>query len=139
LAALRTLVGWFALFFHLLFCVAAAGLGALAIGFGPQSMHLAMFPWTDATLAHILLFGGFFGLLSVLLAAMGKLRFLFLFWSLAVASVLLNHFLFSSYRFAPGEWRPAAYLALAACLAVLGALFLMFDKPGPGPRKYRVK
>jgi len=74
-----------------------------------------------------------------LLAAMGKLRFLFLFWSVAVAGVLLNHFLFSSYRFAPGEFRPALYFVLAACLAVLGAIFLMFDKPGRGARKYRVK
>ena len=102
-------------------------------------MHLAMFPWTGSTLAHILLFGGFFGLFTVLLAIMGKLRFLFLFWSLAVAGVLLNHFLFGSYRFAPGEWRPAFYLVVAAWLAVLGAIFLMFDKPSPGPRKYRVK
>jgi hypothetical protein len=139
LAALRTLVGWLALLFHLLFCLAAAGLGALAIGFGPQSMHLAMLPWSGATLARILLFGGLFGLFSVLLAAMGKLRFLFLFWSLAVASVLLNHFLFGSYRFAPGEWRPALYLVLSAWVAVLGAIFLMFDKPRRGPRKYRVK
>ena len=106
MAALRTLVGWLALLFHLLFSVVAAGLGALAIGFGPQSMRLAMFPWTGATLAYILLFGGLFGLFSVLLAAMGKLRFLFLFWSLAVAGVLLNHFLFGSYRFAPGSGGP---------------------------------
>lgn len=139
MAALRTLVGWFALFFHLLFCVVAAALGALAIGFGPQSMHLAIFPWTGATLAHILLFGGLFGLISVLLAAKGKLRFLFLFWSLAVASVLLDHFLFGSYRFAPGEWRPALYLVLAAWVAVLGAVFPMFEKPGRGPREYWVK
>jgi hypothetical protein len=111
----------------------------LAMGFGPQSMHLAMFPWTGAKLAGILLFGGLFGLSSVLLAVMGKLRFLFLLWSLAVASVLLNHFLFGSYRFAPGEWRPALYLVLSAWLAVLGAIFLMFDKPRRGPRKYRVK
>lgn len=139
MAALRTLVGWLALLFHLLFCVVAAGLGALAVGFGPQSMHLAMFPWTGATLAYILLFGGLFGLFSVLLAAMGKLRFLFLFWSLAVAGVLLNHFLFGGYRFAPGEWRPAFCLVLAAWLSVPGAIFLMFDKPRRGPRKYRVK
>ena len=138
MAAVKTLVGWIALLFHLLFCIVAAGLGALAIGFGLDS-HLAIFPWTGSTLAHVLLFGGLFGLLSTLLAAMGKLRFLFLFWSLAVATVLLNHFLFSSYRFAPGEFRPALYLVLAACLAVLGAIFLMFDKPRSGPRTYRVK
>jgi hypothetical protein len=102
-------------------------------------MHLAMFPWTGATLAHILLFGGLVGLLSTLLAAIGKLRFLFLFWSSAVAIILLNNFLLGSYRFAPGEWRPAFYLVLAACMAVLGAIFLMFNKPSRGPRKYRVK
>jgi hypothetical protein len=139
LAALKTLVGWLALLFHLLLCLSAVGLGAFAIAWGPESMRLGMLPWTGGTLAHILLFGGLFGLFSVVLAGLGKLRFLFLFWTLAVANVLINHLLFSSYRFAPGEWRPAVYLVSAAWLAVLGAIFLMFAKPAPGPRKYRVK
>jgi hypothetical protein len=139
LAALKTLVGWLALLFHLLFCLSAVGLGAFAIAWGPESLRLGMLPWTGATLAHILLFGGLFGLLSIVLAALGKLRFLFLFWALAVANVLLNRLLFSSYRFSAGEWRPAVYLVSAAWLAVLGAIFLMFAKPAPGPRKYLVK
>ncbi len=139
MAALKTLVGWLALLFHLLFCLSAVALAAFAMASGTQSLRLGMLPWTGVTLAHILLFGGLFGLLSVVLAALGKLRFLFLFWTLAVASVLLNNLLFSSYRFPPGEWRSAVYLVLAAWLAVLGAIFLMFAKPARGPRKYLVK
>ena len=139
MAALKTLVGWLALLFHVLFCLSAVGLGAFAIALGPESMRLGMLPWTGATLAHILLFGGLFGLLSIILAVLGRLRFLFLFWTLAVANVLVNRLLFSSYRFGPGEWRTAVYLVSAAWLAVLGAIFLMFAKAAPGPRKYRVK
>jgi hypothetical protein len=139
LAALKTLVGWISLLFHLLFCLSAVGLGAFATVWGPAGLRLGMLPWTGATLARILLFGGLFGLLSTVLAALGKLRFLFLFWTIAVASVLINRLLFGNYRFAPGEWRPAVYLVSAAWVAVLGAIFLMFAKPGPGPRKYRVK
>jgi hypothetical protein len=139
LAALKTLVGWLALLFHLLFCLSAAALGVFAIAFGSQFLRVGLLPWTGGTLAQVLLFGGLFGLLTVVLAALGKLRFLFLFWSLVVANVLLNRSLFSSYRFPPGEWRLAVYLVSAAWLAVLGAIFLMFANPAPGPRKYRVK
>ncbi len=81
-------------------------LAAFAMASAPQSLRLGMLPWTGVALARILLFGGLFGLLSVVLAALGKLRFLFLFWTLAVASVLLNNLLFSSYRFPLREkWR----------------------------------
>ncbi|MGA7241521.1 MAG: hypothetical protein WBY44_37915 [Bryobacteraceae bacterium] len=139
MAALKTLIGWLALLFHLLFCLSAVALAVFAMASAPQSLRLGMLPWTGVALARILLFSGLFGLFSVVLAVLGKLRFLFLFWTLAVAGVLLNNLLFSSYRFPPGEWRPAVYLVLAAWLAVLGAIFLMFGKPAPGPRRYLVK
>jgi hypothetical protein len=139
LAALKTLVGWFALLFHFLFCLLLVALGGLAIASGPQVLRIDMLPWTGAELADILLFGGFFGLASIVLAALGRLRFLFVFWSLAVAIVLGKQLVFSTYRFPPGEWRPALYLVLATWFAVLGAIFLIRSKPGPGPRKYRVK
>ena len=60
-------------------------------------------------------------------------------WSLAVAVLLFKGLIFSGYRFAPGEWQRAAALVAASWFAVLGAAFLMRAKPGPGPRKYRVK
>lgn len=139
MAALKTLFGWLAILFHLLFCVASASLGAYALAAGARRLHLEILPWTGAQLTYILLFGGLFGLCSVALAAFGRVRFLFLFWSVAVASVLSNHLLFSNYRFYAVEWREAVYLTAAAWLAVVGAMFVLFAKPARGPRKYKVK
>jgi len=139
LAALKTLVGWLSLLFHSLFCLLLIVLGAFALASGPRFIHLEMLPWTGRTLVHILIFGGLFGLLSLTLAAFGKLRFLFLIWTAAVALLLTKTLIFSGYRFPPGEWRRGIYLVAAAWFTTLGAFFLLGAKPAPGPRKYRVK
>jgi hypothetical protein len=139
LAAVKTLVGWLALLFHVVFSLLLVALGALALATGPQALHLDMLPWSGAALAYILLLGGLFGLLSVVLAILDKLRFLFLIWSLTVAVSLFKSLIFSGYRFPPGQFRSAVYLISATWFAVLGACMLMLAKPAPGPRKYRVK
>jgi hypothetical protein len=139
LAALKTLIGWLSVLFHLLFSLLLTGLGSLAVAFGPQALRLEMLPWTGFTLAHVLLFGGLFGLVSVVLAMLDKLRFVFLLWTLAVALVLSKGMIFSGYRFPPGHWQRPVYVLGAAWFAVLGAAFLMRSKPAPGPRKYLVK
>jgi len=139
LAALKTLVGWLALLFHLLFCLLLVILGAFALASGPHLLHLDMFPRTGTTLACVLLVSGLFGMVSLVLAALGRLRFLFLLWTLAAAILLSKTLIFSGYRFPPGEWRGAVQLITAAWFAVIGAALLMSARPGPGPRKYRVK
>jgi hypothetical protein len=139
LAALKTLVGWLALLIHLLFCPLLVILGAFALASGPHLLHLEMLPWTGTKLASILLGSGLFGILSVVLAALGRLRFLFLLWSLTVAILLSKTLIFSGYRFPPGQWRSAIYLIGASWFSVLGAALLLSTQPGPGPRKYRVK
>jgi hypothetical protein len=101
-----------------------------------------MLPWSGATLNYLLVAGALFGLFSIVLAVVGRLRFLFLLWSLAVAVLLTKGYIFSSYRFDAGAWHSAAYLIAAAWLAVAGACFQLFrlsTQPGGGPRKYRVK
>jgi hypothetical protein len=139
LTALKTLVIWLAVLFHALFSLLLVVLGTLAMLIGPQALHLEMLPWTGTTLSHILLFGGLFGLLSVTLAILHKLRFVFFLWSLTIAALLSKNLIFSSYRFPPGDWRQGLYLILAAWFALLGALFLMRPKRARGPRKYLVK
>jgi hypothetical protein len=117
-------------------------LGVLGLASGPQSLHLEMLPWSGATLNYFLLGGSLFGLFSTALAVIGRLRFLFLLWSLAVAALLTKGYIFSSYRFGASGWHGAAYLILAAWAAVAGAWFQLFQvrpKPDRGPRKYRVK
>jgi hypothetical protein len=139
LAAVKALVGWFALLFHVLFCLVLVSIGAIAMAFGPQTLHLEMFPWTGATLVRVFLLGGLLGLVSAGLAIAGRLHFLFLLWSLAVAAGLSKGLIFSAYHFPAGAWHGAAYLIAAAWFALLGAWFLMRAKPAPGPRKYRMK
>lgn len=139
MAALKTLVSWLALLFQFLFSLTLAGLGAFALANGPEHLRLEMLPWHGVTLAFVLLGGGLFGLATVALAAVGRLRILFFLWSLAAAAVLTRGLVFSGYRFQPGQWKWAAYLVAAAWFAVIGGFLLMLAKPAPGPRKYRVR
>ena len=136
---LKTVVSWLSYLFHFILALFLLGLGALGVASGPQSLHLEMIPWDGATLDYFLLAGSLFGLFSIAMAVTGRLRFLFLLWSLAVAALLTKGYIFSGYRFDPGGWRQAAYLIAAAWGAVLGAWFQLRAKPGRGAREYRVK
>ena len=138
MAALKTLVIWLAVLFHVLFSLSMIALGAFAFAAGPRELRLEMLPWTGASGAAILLGGGFFGLLSIVLAVKERLRILFFLWSLAVAILLLKGLFFSPYRFPPGEWRRGFYLVAAAWFTVAGTWLLMRARPSPGPRRYRV-
>ena len=138
MTAVKTLVGWVALLFHIVLCLLALVTGALAMVSG-QTLHLDILPWTGSALAKALVFGGLFGLLTIVLTIAEKLRFLFVLWTVAVAIVLTKGMVFSSFRFAPGEWKHGMYLILAAWFTVLGAWLLTRVGPAPGPRKYRVK
>jgi hypothetical protein len=139
LAALKTVVSWFSYLFHFVLALILLGLAGIALISGPRSLHLEMLPWSGATLEYILLGGALFGLLSIVFAITGRLRFLFLLWSLAVAVLLTKGYIFSGYRFGAGELRHAAYLIGAAWVAVAGAWFQLRAKPDRGPRQYRMK
>jgi len=142
LAALKTVVSWLSYLFHSLLALFLLGLGVLALASGPQSLHLEMLPWSGATLNYLLVAGGLLALFSIALAVMGRLRFLFFLWSLAVAVLLTKGYIFSGYRFDAAGWHRAAYLIAACWVAVAGAWFQMFrprTKPDRGPRRYRVK
>jgi hypothetical protein len=53
--------------------------------------------------------------------------------------LLTKGYIFSGYRFGAGELRYAAYLIVAAWVAVAGAWFQLRAKPARGPRQYRMK
>jgi hypothetical protein len=139
LAALKAVISWLSYLFHFLLALLLLGIAALALLSGSRNLHLAMLPWGGSTLDYVLLAGSLFGLLSIALAIMGRLRILFLLWSLAVAVLLTKGYIFSGYRFGAGEWRHAVYLIAAAWVAVAGAWFRWRAKSGRGPRRYRVK
>ena len=85
-------------------------------------LSLGMLPWKGQELTHWLLGAGLLGLVSILLAWMGKLRFLFLLYALAVFGMMLRGYFVSSYVFSgKDEFRMALWLTIGAFLAIFGA------------------
>jgi hypothetical protein len=138
-AVLKAVISWLSYLFHFLLALLLLGIAGLALASGPQSLHLGMLPWSGQTLNYVLLGGSLFGLLSIALAIMGRLRFLFLLWCLAVAVLLTKGYIFSGYRFSAGESSRAVYLMAAAWVAVAGGWFQLRSHSGRGPRRYRLK
>lgn len=138
MAALKTLWGVLALLFHVIITTLIAVLGAITL-IGRGHLNLPGLPWSGGALGWIFFAGGLFGLVSLILAAAGRHRYLFLLWSLALAVALTKVLLFSAYTFPPGGWRPAVWLLGGSWFSVVGAVFITRSSPAPGPRKYRVK
>ena len=126
MAALKLLLRLLSVLFHALLALFLIGASGIALLSGNPALQLGMLPWTGTKLVYILFFGGLFGLFSVLLAALGKLRFLFFLWSLVVAVLMIKGYFLGGYRFAPTEAKTALYLSIAALLSILGAWFQMW-------------
>src|SRR5260370_6733293 len=100
-------------------------MSGLALVAGVQTLQLGMLPWTGSTLLYTMFFGALLGLLTVILAIKGMLRPLFFVWSLVVTILLVKGYIFSGYRFTPGEFRTAIYLIVWSVIALLGACVQM--------------
>ena len=124
----KALLRFFSYLFHGLFSVFLMTLSGLAMGSSMPNLNLGMLPWTGATLVHVVFFGALFGLITVLLAMRGVLRFLFLLWSLVVAALIVKAYWLSGYRFEAGEHKTALWLLGASLLALPGAWFQMRRK-----------
>ena len=110
--------------FHVLLCVWLFALALLTLFAGAPPLHLGMLPWTGPTLLYVLLFGSLAGLLIVILALSGYLRWLFFLWSAGVAYLIIKGYFLSGYRFSPGEVRTAMYLLVGSLIALLGSVFV---------------
>ena len=135
MAVLKALVCAYSYFFHALLALFLAAVSSLALGTTPQSLHLEMLPWTGSTLAYAVCFGSLFGLLTIVLAVLGRLRFLFFLWALVVALLMIKGYFFSGYRFEPGNVRTAVYLVVGALIALPGAWWQMMSRTN-GKRRY---
>jgi hypothetical protein len=109
--------------FHGLLALFMLGISAIAL-ISDTALHLDMLPWPGQTGTYVLLGGGLFGILALLLALKGTLRFLFFLWSLAVFVMLVKGFFLGPYQF-DGGFKAIALLTLGALLAILGAWFQM--------------
>ena len=118
---IKALLSFLSYVFHGLLCLILVAMSGLALAAGAQTLHLGMLPWTGPTLLYTMFFGALFGLLTVILAIKGMLRPLFFVWSLVVTILLVKGYIFSGYRFTPGEFRTAMYLIVGSIIALFGA------------------
>lgn len=130
---IKALLSFLSYVFHGLLCLILAAMSGLALVAGVQTLQLKMLPWTGSTLLYTMFFGALLGLVTVILAIKGMLRPLFFVWSLVVTILLLKGYIFSGYRFTPGEFRTAIYLIVGSIIALLGAWVQM----GRAERKRR--
>ncbi len=104
------------------------GISFLAIVTNSHTLQLDMLPWTGKTLSYCVLFGSLFGLVSVARAVLGKGRFLFFIWSLAVVLFLVKGCIFSGYVVPPGGLGGIVAIGLGALVSLVGAWFHLQKK-----------
>ena len=126
MAAVKALLRLLSLLFHLLLTLFLLGVSAIAMASGRPTVTFGMLPWSGDTLINVVFFSALFGLITVILAILGKLRVLFLLWAIAVAAILVRGYVFTGYRFTPGEVSWAVGLIIGSLIAVLGAWFQMW-------------
>jgi hypothetical protein len=114
--------------FHGLLALFMLGISAVAMASG-AALHLDMLPWSGETGTHVLLGAGVFGILVLLLALKGTLRFLFFLWSLVVFGMLVKGFFLGPFQFdGTAGFKGVALLTFGALLAIFGAWFQMTRK-----------
>jgi len=128
-AALKLLLRLLSILFHTLLALFLIGVSGVALLSGLKALQLGMLPWTGSTLVNVVFLGAILGLLTIVLAVLGRLRILFFVWSLTVAYFVIKGYFLSGYRFVPGEATKALYLTIASLLAILGAWFQMWSGP----------
>jgi hypothetical protein len=125
--AIAWLLRVFCYIFHTVLCLALLGLGGVAMMSDVHDMKIETLPWHGAALNCWLIGLGIFGLLSVLLAIMGKIRFLLALWSIFVLGLLLKGvFLTPGVTFSGrDDFRDWLWLIGGATLALIGSFTLL--------------
>jgi len=130
LEVIKALLSFLGYVFHGLLCLILFAMSGLAMVAGAQTLQLGMLPLTGSTLLYAVFFGALFGLVTVILAIQGRVRPLFFVWSLVVMLLLLKGYIFSGYRFSPGEFPMAMCLIVGSMIALIGSWVQMGRKAG---------
>ena len=125
MAVVKALSIFLSYVFHGLLCLILLAVSSIALAGGGQTLHLGMLPWTGSTLLYALFFGSLAGLVTMFLAIKGTWRPLFFVWSLVVVGLLLKGYVFSSYRFSPGEFGLVMLLIVGSWIALFGSFARM--------------
>src|ERR1700682_2012755 len=123
--ALLSILRACAYIYHFVLCLFLLGLGMAGMSNSPNSLKLPMLPWEGATLTRAVAILGAVGIVCVILAITGKLRWLFPLWAGFVLVMMFRGFFLSSYSFADaGEFKFDVWLTAGALLAFLVSLSL---------------
>ena len=115
----------YAYLYHVLLALLLLALGVAALSTGRDNLSLGMLPWEGGRLTQGLLVLGVVGLLCVLLAVTGWLRFLFPLWTLLILVLMIRGFFLSPYTFSgEDEFKEAIWLTVGALVAFLASLSL---------------
>lgn len=125
--AIAWLLRVFCYLFHTILSLALLGVGVVAVHSNIDDMKLETLPWQGTQLNHMLILLGVIGLLSVILAITGKLRFLLPLWSIYVLGMLVRGVFFSATVTFSGseDFHNWLWLIAGAALAVIGSLTLL--------------
>ena len=111
--------------YHLALCVFLLGLGSIGPVSGQNNLKLAILPWEGAALTRAVIILGIVGIVCVLLAVTGWLRWIFPFWALFVFVMMFRGFFLSSYSFADaGQFKFDVWLTAGALIIFLVSLSL---------------
>jgi hypothetical protein len=121
--AIAWLLRVFCYLFHTILSLTLIGLGAVAVLSNVTDMKLETLPWQGSELNSRLIVMGAIGLVCVILAAMGKLRFLLALWSIFVLGMLVRGVFFSNVTFSgPDDFHSWLWLIAGAVVALIGSL-----------------
>lgn len=119
---LKGLLRIFSYLYHLLFGLFLLIVGSISLFSSNLTLKLEMLPWEDPKLTYLLFWGSLAGLLSLLLAVRGRLRWLFSFWATLVFVMMAYGFFFTRYSFGSlGSFGNAVLLTFVALLAAIGS------------------
>jgi hypothetical protein len=122
--ALLWLLRVYAYCFHLVLALFLIGISTVAFTSG-TNLTLGMLPWQGATLTSATLLLGLVGVVCIIMAVTGFVRWLFPLWALIALILMLRGFFLSSYTFpGAGDFRSAVWLSIAAFVAFVGSLSL---------------
>jgi len=123
LRALLWLLRIGAYLFHLLLGVFLIALGIAGWSNRPNNLTLGMLPWKGDTLTWAVLMLGAAGIICVLFAIAGVVRWIFPLWALFVFVMMFRGFFLTGYAFPDkGQFHVAVWLTIGAFLAFLVSL-----------------
>jgi hypothetical protein len=118
----QAILRFYSYVFQLIISLGALGVGLVAAMSENTTFQFEFLPWSGKELQNWLIALGLIGAASVVLAFRGKLKFLFLAWTMVVTALVARGIFLSGYRFdgeADFQWALAFLVGVLA--TVLGA------------------